>query len=181
MQATEKFVWTLDHYHRAVKAGIFDDEQIELLEGELIEMAPEGEPHANRSSGLHRFLTLSLGEQTEVRENHPITLENSEPQPDIAVVQPLGREYDIHHPYPENIFWIIEFAETSLEKDLTVKRKLYATAGIPEYWVVNLKQRQVHRYCQPEQGEYQWSDIVQSGTLSPNVFPEVQIDFEALV
>jgi Uma2 family endonuclease len=89
-----------------------------------------------------------------VRLAKPITLPNtSEPESDIAIVQRLGREYLEHHPYPDNIFWLIEYSESSLEKDLEIKRKIYAQVGIPEYWVVNLKRRQLIVFRDPQDGE----------------------------
>ena len=83
-------------------------------------MAPESEPHAYSSDEAGEYLTYLLGDRAKVRQAKPITLLNSqsEPEPDIAVVQWLGREYCQHHPYPENIFLAIEYADSSLKKDL---------------------------------------------------------------
>lgn len=129
-----------------IDAGILSDRQVELLKGEIVEMSPEGVPHAYCSHEAGEYLAKLLGDayggklRAKVRHAKPITLPNdSEPEPDIAIVQPLGREYREHHPYPENIFWVIEYANSSLEKDLDIKSKIYAQAGILEYWVVNLK------------------------------------------
>jgi Uma2 family endonuclease len=73
-----------------------------------------------------------------VRQAKPVTLPNaSEPEPDLAIVQRLGQEYRQHHPYPENIFWMIEYTEPSLSKDLRIKSGVYAEVGISEYWIVN--------------------------------------------
>lgn len=126
--------WTLDQYHQMIDAGILDDSAIELLNGEIIEMAPEGTPHAYYSNRSGKFLQRLLGEQADVREGHPITLpEQSEPRPDLAIVQPLDETYLEHHPYPENIFWLIEYSDSTLANDLELKRRIYATAGILEY------------------------------------------------
>ena len=100
--------WTLEDYHRMIESGVLDNKQVELLRGEIVEMAPEGEPHAYSISESGEYLMTLLGGLAKVRYGHPITLpDNSEPEPDIAVVQRLGRAYLTHHPYPENIFWII--------------------------------------------------------------------------
>jgi Uma2 family endonuclease len=129
--------WTLDEYHRMIAAGLLDHRQVELLKGEIVEMAPEGEPHAYFSSEAGDYLAQLLGERAMVRQAKPITLPNqSEPEPDLAVVQRLGREYLDHHPYPENIFWLIEYADSSLDKDLQTKSQVYAEVGIPEYGFV---------------------------------------------
>lgn len=182
MTTTNKLIWYTDLYHQAVKTGIFDEQNIELLEGELIQMSPEGEPHANRMRELARSLSRKLGNRAVVSEAHPVTLSpTSEPEPDIAIVEDLGREYDTHHPYPENIFLIIEFAYSSLEQDLGQKRIIYAKAEIREYWVVNLKDSQVHIYRQPTEGDYQYSEIVNSGQISPIAFPDISVDISFLL
>ena len=132
--------WTVAEYHRMIAAGLLDHRRVELLQGEIVEMAPEGEPHAYGSTEGKKHLERLLGELATIREGKPITLpDDSEPEPDLAIVQPLGREYRAHHPYPENIFWLIEYSDSSLSKDLELKSQLYAAVGIPEYWVVNLK------------------------------------------
>jgi Uma2 family endonuclease len=168
--------WTVDDYHRMVDAGILDDRHVELLNGEIIEMSPEGTPHAFLSSNGADYLRELLGKQVKVREGKPITLaDQSEPEPDIAVVQPLEEGYFIHHPYPENIFWLIEFSNSSLEKDLEVKRRVYAAAGIPEYWVVNLRQMELVIFRSPQAGDYQTVSTLVSGSIQPVAFPNVDV------
>lgn len=83
--------------------------------------------------------------KSKVRQGKPIALpdSNSEPQPDIAIVQRLGREHLEHHPYPANIFWLIEYSNSSLSKDLEIKTRLYAATGIQEDWVVNWKKMEL--------------------------------------
>jgi Uma2 family endonuclease len=181
MTTLNRMIWNTDLYHQAVQAGIFNDQQIELLAGELIQMSPEGEPHANRISELVRYLIRQLGDRATVRDGHPVTLSpTSEPEPDIAIVADLGREYDTHHPYPNNIFLIIEFAYSSLEQDLGQKRQIYAMAGIREYWVVNLKASQVHLYRQPEAEDYQYSEMVKSGQIYLEAFPDISVNVSLL-
>lgn len=136
--------WTLDEYHRMIAAGILDDRRVELLKGEIVEISPEGEAHAYFSSEAGEYLIRLVGDRATIRPSKPITLpNNSEPEPDIAIVQRLGREYLEHHPLPENIFWLIEYSDSTLDKDLEIKSKIYAEVKIPEYWVVNLKRRQL--------------------------------------
>jgi Uma2 family endonuclease len=85
--------WTVDEYHRMIAAGILDERRVELLKGEIVEMSPEGEPHAYFSSEAGEYLTRLLGDRAMIRHSKPITLpNNSEPEPDIAIVQRLGRE-----------------------------------------------------------------------------------------
>lgn len=175
--------WTIDRYHKAVEAGIFDGQPLELLEGELIEMSPEGIPHAGLSSDSADYLRELLGSQVKVREAKPITLPNdSEPEPDIAIVQPLGDLYKTErHPHVEDIFWVIEYSNTSLDKDLQIKSKIYAKANILEYWVINLKTRELIVFRDPVEAEYRSKTITTSGVISPESFPTIQISVDRLV
>ncbi|MBD2437211.1 Uma2 family endonuclease [Nostoc sp. FACHB-110] len=174
--------WTIDEYHRMIAAGILDNRRVELLKGEIFEMSPEGEPHAYFSSEAGEYLIKLLGDRAMIRLDKPITLpDNSEPEPDIAIVQRLGREYLTHHPYPENIFWVIEYANSSLEKDLEVKSKIYAEVSIPEYWVVNLKNRQLIIFRQPQDGAYTSKLTLIDGIIYPIAFPDIAISVGAIV
>ena len=175
--------WTLEQYHQMIDAGILDDQKVELLNGEIIEMSPEGEPHAYYASTVGDYLRNLLGDRAKIREHHPITIPatQSEPEPDIAVVQPLGREYLQHHPYPENIFWLIEFSNTSLKKDLDPKAKAYAVAGIPEYWVINLQTMELIVMRDPVNGAYRSQVTLNNGTINLLAFPAVAISVRQLL
>jgi Uma2 family endonuclease len=175
--------WTIEEYHRMIAAGILDHRRVELLNGEIVEMSPEGEPHAYFSSEAGEYLTRLLGNRAMIRSSKPITLpNNSEPEPDLAIVQRLGREYLEHHPYPENIFWLIEYSNSSLDKDLQIKNKVYAEVKIPEYWVVNLKKRQLIVFRDPQDGEYTSKSTLLGGmTINPLAFPDVTISIDSIV
>jgi Uma2 family endonuclease len=174
--------WTIDEYHRMIAAGILDNRRVELLKGEIVEMSPEEEPHAYFSSEAGEYLIRLLGDRAMVRPAKPITLPNdSEPEPDIAIVQRLGREYLEHHPYPENVFWLIEYSDSSLDKDLETKSRVYAEAKIPEYWVVNLKKRQIIVFRDPEDGEYASKSTLTGGTIYPKAFPDLAVSVDLIV
>ncbi len=174
--------WTLDEYHRMIAAGILDERRVELLKGEIVEMSPEGEPHAYFSSEAGEYLTQLLGERAMIRLSKPITLpNNSEPEPGIAIVQRLGRKYLEHHPYPENIFWLIEYSDSSLDKDLKVKSQVYAEVKIPEYWVVDLKKRQIIVFRDPQDGEYASKLISTGGMIYSLAFPDTAISVDSIV
>jgi Uma2 family endonuclease len=174
--------WTIDEYHRMIAAEILRDRQVELLKGEIVEMSPEGEPHAYCSHEAGEYLAKLLAERATIRQAKPITLPNdSEPEPDIAIVQRLGRDYREHHPYPENIFWLIEYANSSLEKDLEIKSKIYAEVGIPEYWVVNLKKLHLVVFREPLDGDYATKLTLTAGTIQPLAFPDVSILVEQII
>ena len=169
--------WTVAEYHRLVDEGILDDQPVELLAGEIVIMPPEGEPHAYGSDEAGEYLARLLGERARVRQAKPITLTefDSEPEPDLAIVRRLGREYRDHHPYPEDVLWLVEYANTSLSKDLDAKKRLYAAAGIPEYWVVNLRDMTVLVFRDPGAETYQTEHTLESGVIHPRAFPDVAI------
>ncbi|MCC5636478.1 Uma2 family endonuclease [Nostoc sp. CHAB 5844] len=176
------YKWTTERYHQAIEAGIFDDQPIELLRGDLIVMPPEREPHAYYNTETADYLRILLGERVKIRDAKPITLPNdSEPVPDVAIVQPLGEIYLEHHPYPEDIFWVIEFSNATLSKDLGEKKAIYAEAGIVEYWVVNLKNRQLKIFRDLNNGQYTTELTLTTGTISPLAFPDVSVQVERMI
>lgn len=165
-----------------IAAGILDNRRVELLKGEIVEVPPEGEPRAYFSSEAGIYLIRLLGNSATVRSAKPITLpNNSEPEPDIAIVQPLGREYLVHHPYPENIFWLIDYSDSSLDQDLETKSKVYAEVKIPEYWVVNLRRRQLVVFRDPQDSQYVSKSILTVGTICPLAFPTTAISIDLIV
>lgn len=148
--------WTLDDYHRMIEVGLLACRQVELLNGEIVEIPPEGPEHAQQSTDAADYLREILGSQAVVRDAKPITLpeSGSEPQPDLAIVEPRRALFHTRHPYLENIYWLIEFSNTSRSKDLEAKRKIYAAANIQEYWVVDLTQGQLILFRQSGGGDY---------------------------
>jgi Uma2 family endonuclease len=173
--------WTIEEYHRLVATGILDEKRVELLAGIIVDMAPEGMPHAVYCSEAVEYLRSVLGDRAKVREAHPITLPNdSEPEPDIAIVRAPNRQYLTHHPYPQDIFWLVEYANTTLKKDLNDKKQVYAAAGIAEYWVVNLQTLELIVFRDRVIDTYQSETILAAGNISPLSFPTIQIDVRKL-
>jgi Uma2 family endonuclease len=175
--------WTLDDYHRMVEIGLLSKRHVELLNGEVVEMPPEGPEHAQLNTDAADYLRSLLGEIALVRDAKPITILDSasEPQPDLAIVQPLRELYRTRHPYPQNIFWLIEYSNTSLSKDLDAKRKAYAKAEIPEYWIVDLKNRCVKIFCNPHNGNYTSELTLTDGAVSPLAFPNIIVSVYRLL
>ena len=93
----------------------------------------------------------------------------------------LGREYRDHHPYPENVFWLVEYANTSLSKDLEAKKRLYAAAGIAEYWVVNLRDLTLLVFRDPDAATYRTEQTLDSGDIHPLAFPDLAIAVSRLL
>ena len=173
--------WTIAEYHRLVETGMLDDRQVELLEGIIVDMPPEGMPHAVYCSESIKYLRNLLGDRAEVREAHPITLpNNSEPEPDLAIVRTPNRQYLTHHPYPSDIFWLVEYADATLKKDLNEKKRVYAEAGIEEYWVVNLQIPELIVFRDLTIDTYQSETRLAAGNISPLSFPDIQIDVTKL-
>lgn len=172
--------FTIDEYHQMIELGLLDDKNVELLKGEIVEMVPEGPEHSDPSDNGHEYLLILLGDRARVRSAKPITLPNrSEPEPDIAVCE--RREYRSHHPYPENIFWVIEYSNSSLRKDREIKRKIYAEAGIVEYWIVNVQTNELTVMREPEYGDYQTEFKLASGVIQPVAFPNLSIEVLKIV
>ncbi len=176
------YKWTIERYHEAIDAGLFEDQPVELLQGDLVVMAPEREAHACYSSDAADYLRRLLGDRAAIRETKPVTLtDNSEPVPDIAIVQPPLRRYLQHHPHPIDIFWLIEYSNTTLACDLGKKKQVYAEAGIQDYWVSDLKDSQLWVFRDTLEGNYQTTLTLTNGSISPLAFPDVVIDVRRLL
>ena len=177
--------WTIDDYHQMIAAGVLVNRHVELLDGAIVEMPPEGPEHAQQSTDAADYLRALLGERVILRDAKPITLpdQDSEPEPDLAIVQPLRALYRTRHPEPDNIFWLIEYSNTSLKKDREAKAQIYAAAGIPEYWIVNLREQQPELIVMraPVDGLYQSVVVYQTGAIAPLAFPGVQISIPRLL
>ncbi len=176
--------WTVEDYHQMITAGILTtDDQVELLSGQIIEMVPQEPPHASNVSSFNHALVVRFADVAWIRTQLPITIApNSEPEPDLALVRIDSQYYRERHPTPEDIFLLIEIADSTLKRDCIYKAQIYAEAGILEYWVVDVKQRQIIVYRQP-QGETYQSEQVLTATdqIAPLAFPDVLIDFKNIL
>jgi Uma2 family endonuclease len=148
-------IWRLsiEQYHAIIQAGILtDDDSVELLEGWLVFKMPKNPPHRATTRLVRTALENILPAGWYVDSQEPITLSNSEPEPDIVVVRGDTRQYLDRHPGAEDIALIIEVSDTTLQRDRTVKKRIYARAGISIYWIVNLVEGLVEVYSQPKRG-----------------------------
>jgi Uma2 family endonuclease len=143
-------------YDQMVRAGIFDeDERMELLRGELVAMSPIGLPHRRSVTRLNMMLARQVGLGLEVQPQCPLALwDDSEPEPDLAVVNSVT-SFDR---WPDNCLLVIEVADSSFRKDSTIKAALYAEAGIPVYWLVDVNRSQVLVHTLPRDGSYRRID-----------------------
>jgi Uma2 family endonuclease len=155
--AEARYQVSIDRFHRMVAAGVFEpDEAVELLEGMIASMPPEGPDHAGAIQVLNRALTHAARDAFWVRVQSPLTLPSaeSEPEPDVALID---GSFDPHGgAHPTSAALVIEVARSSIVKDRTLKARVYARAGVAEYWIVHLPKRQieVHRDPDPDEGRY---------------------------
>ncbi len=173
--------WSVEDYHQMIDAGILRDRNVELLTGEIVEMSPETPIHYYTAKQGTKYLETLLTGKADIRFNGPITLSDSEPEPDIAIVRLPESMYKDHHPYAEDIFWIIEVAKSSLKKDLELKLSIYAQAQIQEYWVLDLSQKQLIIFREPENNSYLTQQTLNQGNVNPLAFPNIEISVERLL
>jgi Uma2 family endonuclease len=175
------YKWSLDEWHELVDSGVLAGKPVELLEGNIVEMSPEGIEHSYTNQSVSDYLRNLLQGKAHIRDAHPITLDNSEPEPDIAIVQLPTTIYRQHHPFPQNIYLLIEVSNRTLKKDLEEKIITYARNSIPEYWVIDLKNKKLIVHTQPQNGIYAQIIEYQSGAIRPQVFPDLDIDLSRLL
>ena len=167
---------TVQEYHRMAEIGILDeDERVELLAGQIVKMAVKGTAHGAAIARTKILLDNRLGEEIFVRLQDPVRLNDySEPEPDIAVVVPDPLYYEDHHPTPSEVYLIIEVADTTLRTDLGIKANLYAQSGIADYWVLDVNNRQLHVFREPNQEGYQSIVVLgDDASISPLQFPDI--------
>jgi len=161
-------------YDKLVEAGVFEDERVELLYGIIIRMSPIGPPHASAVAALNELLILRLAGRASVRVQSSIEAsDDSQPEPDVAVV-PRNNYRQAH---PSDALLIIEVADSSLTKDRGIKAKLYAECGVPEYWVVNVRDDLVEVHTEIVGGAYTRVEPHRPGSrIRLTAFPDVEID-----
>ena len=172
--------WSIDDYHLMIKSGVLDNRSVELIEGEIIEVSPESPLHRFTNDSVAQYLREQLAGQAKIFESHPITLGNSEPEPDISIVRLPNTNYLARHPYPEDIYWLIEISNTTLEDDLNKKKKIYASAGINEYWIIDLKNTELIVFREPSDNYYKRKNTLNNGAIASLAFPDIEIQFNTL-
>ena len=161
---TQRLISVSEYYQMAHHGIIGDDERVELLCGKIIPMSPIGKRHALCVNQFAQVLLPILGTQASLTIQNPIQIDDyTEPEPDLAIIQaPLTRYVD-HHPRPEEVYLVIEVADTTLQKDRMVKLPLYARAGIPECWIVNVEGKAIEVYREPEADGYLHKQTLRGG------------------
>lgn len=174
---------TASEFHRMGEAGILgEDDRVELIEGDLIEMAPIGFKHAGIVARLTKLLIVKVPNNTVVWTQNPVRLDDfTEPQPDICLLRLRSGDYLDAFPGSGDLLLAIEAADSSLDYDRTAKLRLYAQNGIPEAWIVNLNEKRLECHAFPENGGYRQSEHFGTGqSVAPAAFPQATIDLADL-
>lgn len=146
----EPYRLSVDQYHQMIAQGILpENEPIELLEGCLVKQMTKKPPHVVSTGLVQDALTPLLPAGWHLSVQDPVTTEESEPEPDIKIVRGHRRDYAAHHPRPEDVALVVEVADTSLAADQGIKKRIYARAGMPYYWILNLLARRLEVYSDP--------------------------------
>lgn len=181
---TMKRLFTVDEYYRMVDARILsENDRVELIEGEITQMTPIGSYHSGCVKSLNNiFFQLQAEKKVTISVQDPVRLsEFSEPEPDVVLLKHRNDFYRNAHPSAEDIFLIIEVADTTLDFDRLVKIPLYAKHGIPESWIVDVKGRKVEAFWQPESGKYVWYQTYQyNQSISLQAFPDFVISVSGI-
>lgn len=173
-------LWSVADFHRMGETGFLDPEaRLELIEGELFEMAPIGSFHAGIVRILAEKLRLGAGNAALVDSQNPVVLDDhSEPQPDLVLLRPRADYYLNEHPRAQDVLLLIEVSDSTAQFDRKTKVPLYARHGIPEVWLVMGPRRrhvEIYRDPQPERGAYRTRVQAREGVLTPILLPGVEI------
>lgn len=175
--------FTVDEYHKMIDAGIFqEDDRIELLDGEIQNMSPIDAVHVAHVNRLTRLFVRMIDEQAIVSVQNPVELNDySEPQPDIALLCWRDDFYETHLPTPADSLLFIEVANSTATTDRKEKLPRYADAGIPEVWIINIKQQIIEQYTQPDGKVYVNRKLIKRGVITTTtLLPAITVAVEQI-
>jgi Uma2 family endonuclease len=176
-----RHAFTVHEWHVMGDAGLFgENARVELLNGEVIEMAPIGSPHAGCVSALSGLLMEATRRRAVISVQNPVRLDDrSEPQPDVAVLAPRQDGYRRSHPVPAEILLLIEVADTSLAFDRDTKAPYYAASGVRETWIVDLDGEQILVMRSPSTSGYrQVRSLQRADQLVTEALPDVSFSVD---
>ena len=175
--------FTTEGYHRLVDVGVLGaEERTELLNGKVFYKTPINSRHAGCVNRLVRLISR-LVESVLVAPQNPVRLsDNSEPEPDVAVLRSRGDDYSDSHPRPQDVLLLIEVADSSLAVDRAVKAPLYAAAGIPELWIVDLAGEALEVYQDPDPAGYRrYRRHVRGETVISSTLPALSLTVDEIL
>ncbi|MBX2873051.1 MAG: Uma2 family endonuclease [Saprospiraceae bacterium] len=166
----KRYYFNVEEFRQMGEAGIIaPGHRVELINGEIIEKSPINSLHAGTVKNLNRLLSRLLGEDAILSVQDTVELnQHSEPEPDLAILRYRKDLYTQAHPKPEDVFLIIEVADSTLEKDQKIKLPLYAATGIEEVWIINLQDNQVEVSTEPSDLGYRNCHIYRKGDAISN-------------
>ena len=174
--------WTVKDYHHMIESGLLAGRQVELIDGQIINMAPELPIHRVTYRRGVKYLEALLANQAVVFATAPVTLpSDGEPQPDICIAIPPESRYDQRHPEPNDIYWLIEVSNSMLSYDLGDKAQMYARHEIQDYWVIDILGRQLWVHREPNNGKYQSVVKYSTGIITPLALPRVEVEVHRLL
>jgi Uma2 family endonuclease len=179
LDISEVHRFSTEEYHQLIENGSLDDAAVELIDGLIVEMSPKGPAHENAVAWMAERLMDAVDRAAhQVRVAAALTLSDSEPEPDLMVIA-----RDVPHPYhPATARLVVEISLSSLRRDLQQKVELYANAGIPEYWVVDLDGRRVIVHREPRAGAYVHThEVGDDGALTSDVLQGLQLSVAELL
>ncbi len=169
---------SVDRYQKMVETGVLTkDDRVELIEGEIVDMAPIGRKHCAATARLNELFVLQLAGRAIVSPGGPVNLGMfSEPQPDVMLLKRRADFYRAKIPEPSDVLLVVEVSDNSLNFDQTTKLELYAHYGIPEYWIVDVVGKRILVYCEPtREGFAQRREVMAPGSVAPSAFPDLSI------
>ena len=184
VQHVKHYRFTVDEYYAMAHAGILkENARVELVQGEIVEMAPIGDRHASCVDRLAETLTIQLQRWALVRSQNPLFIdENTAVQPDIMLLVRRDDYYASSAPGPNSVLLLVEVSDTTLSYDRNVKFPIYAHSGIPEVWIVDLHSRQLEVFTQPSSEGYASSQTLSSGdSVSPSAFDDISLAVDDII
>ncbi|WP_414622598.1 Uma2 family endonuclease [Calothrix sp. CCY 0018] len=176
--------FTVEQFHKMAESGILnEDDRVELIRGEIIEMAAIGLKHAACRRRLNYFLSQKLGDKVIISiQNAVLRNEISETQPDVVLLKPREDFYASAHPQPKDVFLVIEVADITIKYDREVKIPLYAEESVIEVWLVDINDECIEVYQEPANGEYKKVQKFSRGeSLIIQAFSDVNISVDEIL
>lgn len=160
-----RHLFTVEEYELMLEAGVFqEDEHVELISGEIVDIPPIGPGHGFGVSNLIMLLAPKIGKFAILWVQSPVRISRDDrPEPDITLLRPRSDLSPKSPPLAADVLLVIEISDSSVAYDRKVKRHLYAGAGIPEYWIVNLQEQIIEIYSNPSEGEYRQATQAKGG------------------
>ncbi len=183
MSTTLTHRFTVEEYYRMAETGILKpDARVELIDGEIVDMMPTGPFHCGVIYELVMNLNRLASGRWVVASQGPLHVDDhNEPEPDLMLLRPPGKKYKKAHPIPEDVFLVVAVSDSSLTRDQQTKLPLYAKAGVEEVWILNVPQRQLEVYRQPNFLGYESKTVVRSGDFAPAAFPDALVNITELL